>query len=230
MSDKRFRFGVISSLIWLFVMASLLWIGRSDAADMTPNEWGDFFAGIFAPLAFLWLVLGYLQQGEELRLSTRALLLQAKELENSVTQQRELVEVTREQVISEREALSYERRLREEAVKPTLLIVGAGGMFHEGGYSIYRLNLSNTGATATGVSVEVIPKDGELVSLLETPLLQRGERLRLTYARATPLKDEDTRLRIRYKDTMDRDYEAVFLLRRESDELDSQLVLFRIEI
>lgn len=31
------------------------------------NEWGDLLAGLFAPLAFLWLVVGYFQQGQELR-------------------------------------------------------------------------------------------------------------------------------------------------------------------
>lgn len=46
------------------------------------NELGDFLAGTFGPIAFLWLVLGFLQQGRELR-------LQAEELRNSVQQQTE---------------------------------------------------------------------------------------------------------------------------------------------
>ncbi len=94
---------------------------------MKPNKWGDLFAGAFAPLAFPWLVLGYLQQGEELQLSTRALLLQAEELRNSVEQQRALVEVSRLQVESEREALEYERALREEATRPSLIVAPSGG-------------------------------------------------------------------------------------------------------
>jgi hypothetical protein len=78
---------------------------------MKPNEFADFLAGCFAPLAFLWLVLGFFQQGEELRNSVAALKLQGEELRNSVEQQRQLVEVTREQlgldhakVLSEAEA------------------------------------------------------------------------------------------------------------------------------
>lgn len=31
------------------------------------NEWGDLLAGLFAPLAFLWLVVGYYQQGQEMK-------------------------------------------------------------------------------------------------------------------------------------------------------------------
>lgn len=77
---------------------------------MLPNEAGDFLAGAFSPLAFLWLVLGYFQQGEELKNSADALWLQGEELRNSVTQQRELVEVTKEQLAHEREALAAEER------------------------------------------------------------------------------------------------------------------------
>ena len=47
---------------------------------MYPNELGDFLAGASAPLAFLWLVLGYFQQGEELRQNTQALTLQTEEM------------------------------------------------------------------------------------------------------------------------------------------------------
>lgn len=54
------------------------------------NELGDFLAGTFGPIAFLWLVLGFLQQGRELKLSTSALRLQAEELKNSVEQQSEM--------------------------------------------------------------------------------------------------------------------------------------------
>ncbi|PRY93952.1 hypothetical protein [Donghicola tyrosinivorans] len=40
---------------------------------MAPNEWGDFFAGATGPLAFFWLILGYQQQGEQLRISNEEL-------------------------------------------------------------------------------------------------------------------------------------------------------------
>ena len=54
---------------------------------MDLNEVGDFLAGAFGPLAILWLVLGFFQQGIELRQGTEALNLQTSELTNSVTQQ-----------------------------------------------------------------------------------------------------------------------------------------------
>ena len=51
---------------------------------MTLNEWGDFLAGASAPLALFWLVIGYFQHGQELRLNTRALTAQEEELRRQV--------------------------------------------------------------------------------------------------------------------------------------------------
>lgn len=45
------------------------------------NEQGDFLAGYIAPLALVWLVVGYLQQGEELEENTKALVSQKMEFE-----------------------------------------------------------------------------------------------------------------------------------------------------
>lgn len=57
-------------------------------SDLTlPKEWnefGDMLGGIFSPLAFLWLIVGYYQQQSELQQNTEALRLQADELKNSV--------------------------------------------------------------------------------------------------------------------------------------------------
>lgn len=53
------------------------------------NELGDFAAGAFGPLAFLWLVLGYRQQGKELNASTLALEQQVSELHATFALQQE---------------------------------------------------------------------------------------------------------------------------------------------
>lgn len=49
------------------------------------NEFGDFLAGSFAPLAFYWLVLGYYLQGKGIQQNTEALKLQQVELQASST-------------------------------------------------------------------------------------------------------------------------------------------------
>ncbi|WP_139795856.1 hypothetical protein [Desulfocicer vacuolatum] len=78
------------------------------------NEIGDFLAGIFGPLAMAWLILGFLQQGEELQQSTQALELQAKELNLSVAQQKEMVELTKKQLDLELKEL---KELKEQRIK-----------------------------------------------------------------------------------------------------------------
>jgi hypothetical protein len=140
---------------------------------MRPNEWGDFFAGFFAPLAFLWLVLGYLQQGQELQLSTQALRLQADELKNSVEQQRELVEVTRQQVESEREALHLERISRREAAKPRFIARSGGGSFSTLGFN-YGVSISNAGNLASQVVITMDGPEIESKKIFESPLFERS--------------------------------------------------------
>ncbi len=67
--ERRFKGGVIASIFWLTVGLGYAWgfFGWSNFWCLKPNELGDFFAGLSAPLAFLWLVLGYMQQGEEIK-------------------------------------------------------------------------------------------------------------------------------------------------------------------
>lgn len=63
---------------------------------LTPNEWGDFLAGSFGPLALAWLVFAFFQQGKELSASVKALELQSEELRASVQQQTTQAEVATE--------------------------------------------------------------------------------------------------------------------------------------
>ena len=92
--NRKVLFGWIATTIWILLWVVLLVTDWNSAKGMAFNEWGDFFAGSFAPLAFLWLVIGYFQQGEELSQNTkaleqqeRALQLQVAELKQSVEQQ-----------------------------------------------------------------------------------------------------------------------------------------------
>lgn len=79
--------GRVVTGVYLVCVGVLVYWKRSTLNTLELNAIGDFLAGVFGPIAFLWLVLGYLQQGRELRLSSEALQLQAKELNASVQQQ-----------------------------------------------------------------------------------------------------------------------------------------------
>ncbi|HAV5431179.1 TPA: hypothetical protein JI046_11245 [Acinetobacter baumannii] len=83
--------------VFSYILIFQIWFADY-SKPMPLNEVGDFLAGVFAPIAFLFLYLGYKQnsealnlQAKELKASTRALELQIKEMEASVNEQRELV-------------------------------------------------------------------------------------------------------------------------------------------
>lgn len=85
------------TILYLWLACNLV-INIEDVKALDLNEKGDFLAGVFSPLAFLWLVYGYLQQGQELKQNTSTLKLQYQELSNSVEQQRLLAELTKSEL------------------------------------------------------------------------------------------------------------------------------------
>jgi len=94
--DELFGFGLWATVAYFLGPVLLLIVFAKWPSGL--NEWGDFLAGAFGPVAFLWLVIGYLQQGKELRNSSKALQRQADELNATVEQHREMVSLSREQV------------------------------------------------------------------------------------------------------------------------------------
>ncbi len=56
-------FSVMVTLVWFFLAIHyVFWFGFDDFFKLKPNELGDFFAGLFAPLVFLWIIYGYIFQ------------------------------------------------------------------------------------------------------------------------------------------------------------------------
>lgn len=69
---------IYATTVWLAAIAAYLvfGVGWEKLKGLEPNAMGDMLAGFAAPLAFLWLVVGYFQQGEELELQRDELALQ----------------------------------------------------------------------------------------------------------------------------------------------------------
>ncbi|HDZ07594.1 hypothetical protein [Pseudohongiella sp.] len=64
-SDWRILFGLAVTLVWLLLgmLYISLNVGWSNFGDLPIDEMGNFLEGAFAPLAFLWLVIGlFIQQ------------------------------------------------------------------------------------------------------------------------------------------------------------------------
>jgi hypothetical protein len=152
--------GVVLTSLWL-IAAGIYCHSRWDVlVELKPDAVANFAAGVCAPLAFLWLVLGFFQQGQELRNSGRALWLQGRELQHSVDQQRELVAVTREQLQFERAML--ERRQTEIArnAQPILRLIEGGSIGSAEGCRSHEFRLSNLGKQCT--DIKIIDDNGQL--------------------------------------------------------------------
>lgn len=147
--------GVWVSAAWLIGLGVYVGVKWQAIVNLAPNEVGDALAGAFAPLAFLWLVLGFFQQGAELRNSGKALWLQGEELKNSVEQQRELVAVTRAQLEFESDRISAEKEELRRNAQPILDLTTAGAMM-SGSSLRQSFNLSNHGKSCTGVEISFV--------------------------------------------------------------------------
>ena len=99
------------TVYWVLVIFLIISSRYKELMNLGLNELGDFFAGMFGPVAFGWLVLGYIQQGRELKLSSKALRMQTKELNDSVKQQTAMAEAQKIRFFTEsRETQKQERR------------------------------------------------------------------------------------------------------------------------
>ena len=86
--DWRIFMGLSLTTIWLitgflYVSNSVGWTGF---VNLPVEEVGSFLEGAFAPLAFLWLVIGYFLQQQELIQNTQAMRAQANEIARTAEQ------------------------------------------------------------------------------------------------------------------------------------------------
>lgn len=101
------------SVVWIAGLAALIHCRWTELVGMDLNELGDFLAGTMSPLALFWLVAGYRQQGEELKMNTQALIdqhevmkLQRAEMAAQVELYKQMVEQATEQAMATRRMAS----------------------------------------------------------------------------------------------------------------------------
>lgn len=147
--------GICVTAGWIMLSGLYASYNLDEILALKPNEWGDFIAGLTAPLAFLWLVIGYFQQGKELQLNREALILQAEEFKNSVLQQEQLVIATREDIeLTKAEAarkIESERRLAQ----PIVSVVRANKILSING-SYITIAFCNYGCSVKKVLFEIV--------------------------------------------------------------------------
>jgi hypothetical protein len=206
--------GIAVTCVWLVVILGCALVSWSSFKALTPNEWGDFLAGAFAPLAFFWLVLGFFQQGAELRNSGQALWLQGEELRNSVEQQRQLVEVTREQLAFESNRITVEQNRARQLAQPDLDLSLGGSMGLTGSQQgrEQTFYLANHGKTCTRV---FIYRDDNEIARVDQ--IERGRRME--FRLGIPLTFQKAILTVSYLDDHREEGMRHFLLTQNGGQL-----------
>lgn len=155
------RRGILFTKLYLILLVGgipmLGALGAIDLKQLSLNELGDFLAGAFGPLALFWLVLGFFQQGHELRNSVEALQLQAEELKRSVEQQQAMVGITEKQLNLDIEVRSDQIRSSTSRELP-LIQISSNGAMTSGRKSIYGYKVTNIGAAASDIEFSFGPE------------------------------------------------------------------------
>ena len=83
--DWRIWFGVASTAFWLWLggLYVAVVVGWADFVRQPADAMGGFLEGAFAPLAFLWLVIGFFLQQRELRNNNMAIQAQYEQMRRS---------------------------------------------------------------------------------------------------------------------------------------------------
>ena len=86
--DWRIWLGLALTAAWLLLgtLYISVRVGWTNVVDLPADILGNFLEGAFAPLAFLWLVIGYFLQHRELEQNTEALRAQAVEIKRTAEQ------------------------------------------------------------------------------------------------------------------------------------------------
>lgn len=131
---KLALFGV-ATFLWLAIAIYLGYFAHNPETNctgtfacLTANEWGDFLAGVFAPIAFLWLVATVWIQSDELREQRKELALTRKEFELSRSVMKEQADEAKKQaeyISTQTQLLSdeaYARKRQETLTSFTILV------------------------------------------------------------------------------------------------------------
>ena len=198
MRSGLFLFGIAATAVWLAAGVYLM-MAKGDRSNLPkPNEWGDIFAGLAAPVAFLWLVLGFLQQGRELQLSTRALELQVAELKSSVEQQQALVKVTREQMEANLQEIERAKQKETEEARPKFVVRNDGWHSAPDG-PVYNFTLSNEGGPVFGLGISIEPKTTNSPQHY-LPAFSKGEHTKMPMQFGQKFPESGVNITFRYTD------------------------------
>lgn len=151
----RTRIAFVLTGIWILVAVSYVYADWSQVERLNAVSISALLSAVVMPLAFLWLVVGYFQQAEELRQTAEALRKQGDLLEQQVQGTKSLVlvavrqtEATVRMVQLERRKFEEETKTRIRAAQPQFVL--DEGMRHPRAGS---MRLHNVGAPASNLAI-----------------------------------------------------------------------------
>lgn len=121
-SDQLTKYAKWGTVAYFLILIGLLFNRYDQFLTVDINELGDFLAGAFGPVAFLWLVVGYLMQHSELKLNRISIEKQAQELEFTRLAYEQQIEEFKKSVEVTKDASDFnkdmQRQLYKESVEP----------------------------------------------------------------------------------------------------------------
>mgnify|MGYP000379052641 CR=1 FL=1 len=190
MNIKRLSGGAFITVIWFLIIVFIFLFTGLEHPDSL-NELGDFLAGIFAPIAFFWLILGYKQQGKQLEQNTkaleqqeRALQLQIDEMRQGIKQQVELVQLQRQQLDEQHRTL--EPRFIISQSKVNSPVYGSStdpkiDINHNVVFVVINYTLDNLGGDAFNLRI-THPKTNEIFEKISNVKASTSEEIRFELA------------------------------------------------
>lgn len=180
--NKGFLVLISFSVIWVI---GAIWLLFSELSrenfypnNMSLNELGDYLAGAFSPLAFLWLVYGYFMQNNELKLSRRSLDEQIKEFKKSVDTQEKTFKLNKnlEDDREKRRAflakinLTFSNLSYTENHDPSV-----NTDYSPSDWNTVSFSIKNWGKDITRVSFKLLNEKREFIQERELPKISEGE-------------------------------------------------------
>ena len=153
--NTRTRITFVLTGIWIVVAVSYIYADWSQVQGLNAISISALLSAVVMPLAFLWLVVGYFQQAEELRQTAGALRKQVDLLEQQVQGTKSLVLVAVRQTEATLRMVQLERRKFEEEAKTRIRAAQPQFVLDQGMRQprAGSMRLHNVGAPASNMAI-----------------------------------------------------------------------------
>jgi hypothetical protein len=208
-----FKIGLTLTATILLLAATYAFVEWDALYKMKPNEFGDFLAGIFGPLVLLWVVMGFLQQGAELKYSREALLLQARELKASVEAQKDMGAAAWAGVHAERDARAVAEHDRIRALQPVFTL-----HYYTFDQNSSIFSLANSGKDGIDLRLQILNAD-LAVEPAQAAKFTPAERTQVRVIHKAKADIKDCILQLSYKDVEGTSFIRHFELRPDEHDI-----------